>query len=180
MAANTAARAANGHFATSNLMYINVCKSAEDMHNSPEITSLEIYEPLALPLVNTEEEFKRVINALDSEPIWDTASLVTTSSCLSVNLKRNLLFEPSYSPPPIPLQKTVDPLPDRTNHRKSPSKNQSFQSGHFKKHLLLFRGSRRIQVEKGKLTEALAALPHTLWFLSLEPRKRRRDRSPRT
>lgn len=192
------------------------------MDQSPEITSLEIYEPLPLPLVATSEEFDEVINALDSESIVDTASLVKSSSCLSLDLKRSLLFEPAYGPPPPPESREANEKEKQTEKEREKVKKlepildhrrDSVYTVVLKKRYSQLRGSlfrtavplrtpvplrgpvplraapcRTVAVgrtvgplaagpHKPRLERALAALPHALAKLSLQPRKRQPNRT---
>lgn len=201
------------------------------MDQSPEITSLEIYEPLPLPLVATSEEFDEMINALDSESIVDTASLVKSSSCLSLDLKRSLLFEPAYGPPPPPESREANEKEKQTEKEREKLKKLEPILDHrrdsvctvvLKKRYSQLRGSlfrtavplrtpvplrgpvplraapcRTVAVgrtvvpagtagalgplaagpHKPRLERALAALPHALAKLSLQPRKRQPNRT---
>lgn len=163
------------------------------MDQSPEITSLEIYEPLPLPLVATSEEFDEVINALDSESIVDTASLVKSSSYLSLDLKRSLLFEPAYAPPPPPrikLESLVKPKDSNLKLKAEPQKlisadnrRNSIYTIVLKKRYSQIRSSLKLgrtqspSTTKPRLERALAALPHALSRLSIEPRKRLPNRT---
>lgn len=176
---------------------------------SPEITSLEIYEPLPLPLVHSPAEFSRVINALDSDSFVDTASLVKSSSNLSLDLKRSLLFEPSYAPPPPPqppteqdcgVSQTKATWPQKLHINKAtptaaqqarspatqapptfapPSKRASIYAVDLKRRCSQVRGfwARQPRAAKPRLERALAALPHALSRLSLQPRKVPTDRT---
>ena len=157
------------------------------MDQSPEITSLEIYEPLPLPLVATSEEFDEVINALDSESIVDTASLVKSSSYLSLDLKRSLLFEPAYAPPPPPRiklesKKQVQPKVEPQTLVTDTPPNDIYTIV-LKKRYSQIRSSLKLgrtqslSTTKPRLERALAALPHALSRLSIEPRKRLPNRT---
>lgn len=185
------------HFAASHIHIYLLYKQPQRtfiMNHSPEITSLEIYEPLPLPLVATSEEFDEVINALDSESIVDTASLVKSSSYLSLDLKRSLLFEPAYAPPPPPSRKPAQlnlnqklkrELNQKLKQEVSSADNRrdSIYTIVLKKRYSQIRGSLKLgrtqlpPTAKPRLERALTALPHALSRLSIKPRKRLPNRT---